>query len=188
MKIRKTPVQQKGQSVEDYLSDLSDFCIEAHGAFKGQVIQDEELLGDMVHFLMEFSSEPQYNIIRRKYEYDNNQIPEHSQFDTREKLLAEILRQRDLLDSHITKHKSLSEEGQTVKALSEVYYLYGKMTVNEIVEKLVKDGVLHQYADLENKREMLDSHQRRVYRYIQKYPSFAQMESFAYSKQKFKRI
>ncbi len=188
MKIRKTPVQQKGQSFEDYLSDLSDFCIEAHGAFKGQFIKDDKLLGDMVQFLLEFSSEPQYNIIRRKYEYDNNFIPEHSQFDTREKLIAEILRQRDLLDSHITKHKSLNEEGQTVKALSEVYYLYGKMTVNEIVEKLVKDGVLHQYADLENKKEMLDSHQRRVYRYIQKYPSFAQMESFAYSKQNFKRI
>jgi hypothetical protein len=188
MKISKTPVHEEGQAIEDYIADLHDFCIEVHGAFKGQYIINKELLADYLVFLMEYSSEPQYAILRLKFNYDGNMIPVDSKLNSKEDVIAEILRQRDLLDTHIVKHNSLNNESQTVKALSEVYYVFSKMTVNEIVDKLVKDKVLAEYADTDNEKELLDAHQRRIYRYISKYPSFAQMESFAYSKQQFKRI
>ena len=190
--LTKAPRHKEGVKVADYLNnELQQYCIEIHALLKNFHIQDEDLQADYMAFMLDYSEEPQYEIFRLIFMFNQKIKPTGTEYGEQIDIFAKIITKTNELDKHVRSHESMDSRDQEIKVLSEIYYIFGKMTVNEIVEKLVADGHLEEYAPSEDNeeeqfnKELLDNHQRRIYRYIQKYPSFDELRKTAFSKQQF---
>ena len=189
--LTKAPRHKEGVKIADYLNnELQQYCIEIHALLKNLHIQDDSLKADYMTFMLEYSDEPQYEIFRLIFMFNQKIKPDGTDYADQIDIFAKIITKTDELDKYVRSHEFMDSSDQAIKVISEIYYVFGKMTVNEIVEKLVADGHLEEYEENEDPekkfdKELLDNHQRRIYRYIQKYPSFAELKKTAFSKQQF---
>ena len=155
------------QSVEDWMKQLEADCLELHMMAKDVVNIPNALKGDMVAWYMEYSDEPQYQMIALLGFYDKVD-------DERKNLI--ILKITSLIDecrTYVKKIKGQKREDKIIRTLAEWQYRKGR-SVSEIIDTCIEVGILEKDDSVDDYR---DNHQRRIQRYIQSFPSFQRKEN-----------
>ena len=150
------------QSVEDWLEQLMEDCLELHMMAKEVGSLPDSDREKLVTWFLECSDEPQYQMIALLgfYKAVDNE---------RKKII--IIKVTSLIDecrTYVKKIKAQKPMDRAIRTMAEWSYTKG-MSVSQIVDKLIDIGFLVE-SDEDNAYRA--NHERRIQRYIKTFPSF----------------
>ena len=154
------------QSVGDWMEQLGNDCLELHMEAKEIMGIPNSKRGDLVTWFLEYSDEPQYQMLALMGFYDK--------VDNERKnlILLMLLPLIEECRTYVKKIKAQKPEDRAIRAMAEWGYRAGQ-SVSEIVNDLIDVGMLEE-SDGDN--DYRDNHERRIQRYIKTFPSFLRKE------------
>ncbi len=164
-------VKTDDQTVNEYIYELQDDCFRLHMFSKELVLEvfTEKQRESLFEFLMDYSEEPQYQILRLLgfYHEVNPQRQE-----------AVLLKIYALIDEAKEYSKNIliqSPDERRIRASAEWMYLDGD-SVSDIVDEMISTGLFEQYTDDTNKVSLKDGHIQRIGEYVKAFPNFDKLD------------
>lgn len=162
LKLSNVPYIQTGQSTNQYIEKLKEFCVTFHSEVKDIQFNSDKEKASYFMWLMINSNEPQYQTLRLIYEFQRSDI-------SNQEILDNIFTHVELINIYSKKVNSQSFEERAIRTMAEVYY-WGDMTVKEIVLQLINIKLLPE-NDTDNKA-LSDDHIKLITSYISPFPDF----------------
>jgi|TARA_B110000881_G_scaffold221440_1_gene251128 hypothetical protein len=162
LKLSLVPHIQTGESVDQYIEKLKEFCVAFHTEVKDIQFNSEKEKASYFMWLMINSNEPQYQALRLIFQFQKEKAGDSV-------ILDSIFAQVELLDVYRKKVDAQSFEDRAVRTMAEVYY-WGDMTVKEIVVQLVSIKLLPERDNDNN--SAFDTHLQRITQYVSSFPNF----------------
>jgi|TARA_B110000967_G_scaffold189553_1_gene213361 uncharacterized protein YutD len=159
------------QTVNEYIYELQDDCFRLHMFSKELVLEvftDKQREG-LFEFLMDFSEEPQYQILRLLGFY--HEVNPQRQ----EAVLLKIFALIDEAKNYSQRILTQSPEDRRIRASAEWMYLEGD-SVSDIVDEMINTGLLDEYSNNNDKDSLKDEHIKRIQEYIKAFPSFDKLD------------
>lgn len=164
-------VKTDNQTVNEYIYELQDDCFRLHMYSKELVLEvfSEKQRESLFEFLMDYSEEPQYQILRLLgfYQEINPQRQE-----------VVLLKIYALIDEAKEYSKNIliqSPEDRRIRASAEWMYLDGE-SVSDIVDEMINTGLLEEYIDDAKKVSLKDVHIKRIGEYVKTFPNFDKLD------------
>ena len=148
LKLSKAPYIQTGQSSNQYIEKLKEFCVTFHSEVKDIQFNSDKEKASYFMWLMINSNEPQYQTLRLIYEFQKSEI-------NNKEILDNIFTHVELINIYSKKVNSQSFEERAIRTMAEVYY-WGDMTVKEIVLQLINIKLLPKND--QNNKALSDDH------------------------------
>ena len=117
--------------------------------------------GDLVAWFLEYSDEPQYQMLALIGFYDKVDN------DRKNLILLKVTSLIDECRAYVKRIQHQKPEDMVIRTIAEWQYRKGS-SVSEIVDTLIEVSLL----DGDSKNDTRDNHERRIHRYIQNFPSF----------------
>ena len=159
----------ENQTENEFISELMADCLDLHVFAKAATIQtlDEKNQTGIMSFYLEYSDEPQYELLRLLGFY--SEINPEAQKDMLPKINELAAKAR----SYINKLKKQSPETRRIRGSAEYLYLEGA-SPEEIVTEMIDTGVLAEFDS--NKKALFDNHLNKINLYLNNFPSHSKIE------------
>jgi len=159
----------ENQTENEYIKELMADCLDLHVFAKSETIQtlDEKNQTGIMSFYLEYSDEPQYELLRLLGFY--SEINPEAQKD----MLPKINKLADEARAYVSKLNNQSPEIRRVRGSAEYLYLEGS-SPEEIVTEMIDTGVLEEF-DI-NKTNLFENHLNKIKTYLKNFPSHSKIE------------
>jgi uncharacterized protein YutD len=161
--------KSENQTENEYIKELMADCLDLHVFAKSETIQtlDEKNQTGIMSFYLEYSDEPQYELLRLLGFY--SEINPEAQKD----MLPKINKLADEARAYVSKLNNQNPEIRRVRGSAEYLYLEGS-SPEEIVTEMIDTGVLEEF-DI-NKKNLFENHLNKIKTYIKNFPSHSKIE------------
>ncbi|MDC1189577.1 MAG: hypothetical protein QNK97_01390 [Gammaproteobacteria bacterium] len=163
-------VKTDDQTVNEYIYELQDDCFRLHMFSKELVLEifTEKQRESLFEFLMDYSDEPQYQILRLLGFY--HEVNPQRQEAVLLKIFALIDEARGYSKNILTQ----SPEDRRIRASAEWMYLDGD-SVSDIVNEMISTGLLEEYIDDIQNVSLKEAHIKRINEYVKGFPNFEKL-------------
>ena len=162
LKLSKVPFIQTGESIDQYIEKLKEYCVTFHSEVKDIQFNSEKEKASYFMWLMINSNEPQYQTLRLIYKFEKSELKD-------KEILDKIFSQVEVINTYGNDINSQTFEERAIRTMSEVYY-WGDMTVKEIVLQLINIKLLPRNDS--NNKALSDDHISLITSFISTFPDF----------------
>ena len=153
------------QSLGEWMAQLESDCIALHEYAKAWALRDDHDKADFYDFMLSYSEEPQYKILRIIRAYKDVEQ------EGKEAMLLKLHNLMDECKTYVYKIDKQSEKNRKIRGVAEWLYQLGDKPA-EIVDYLIKIGYLEDETTSHRKGDSRASHLRTISRYAKTFPGF----------------